>query len=190
MCICRDARGKKNPPLTPSSTCFQCPPPFACTFARKRGGVQRGRGYANTVCIPSPPLAVFPCLHAPLPPLVRAPACAPPACPAPPSVRHMHIMDSCGLCNWYSQPTPRFLHNSYSSQRWPTPRFFLISYIGRHRPVPKYMTITKVLGWADELTGGTEAHSEWIIIAWKERKARLSSMIGVHTWTESGQAIH
>ena len=35
----------------------------------------------------------------------------------------------------------------------------------RCRLVPKYMTITKVLGWADELTGSTEAHSEWIIIA-------------------------
>ena len=36
---------------------------------------------------------------------------------------------------------------------------------GRRRPVPKYMTFAKDLGWADELTGSTEAHSEWIIIA-------------------------
>ena len=27
-----------------------------------------------------------------------------------------HIMDSHGLCKWYSQPMPRFLHNSYSSR--------------------------------------------------------------------------
>ena len=36
---------------------------------------------------------------------------------------------------------------------------------GRRHPVPIYMTITKVLGWADELTGSTEAHFERIIIA-------------------------
>ena len=36
---------------------------------------------------------------------------------------------------------------------------------GRRRTVPKYMNITKVLRWADELTGSTEAHSERIIIA-------------------------
>ena len=40
-------------------------------------------------------------------------------------------MFSHGLCNWYSQPMTRFLHNSYSSRRRPTHRFFLISYIGR-----------------------------------------------------------
>ena len=42
-----------------------------------------------------------------------------------------HIMDSHGLCNWYSQPTPRSLHNSYSSQCWPMLRFLLISYVGQ-----------------------------------------------------------
>ena len=31
----------------------------------------------------------------------------------------------------YSQPTPRVLHNSYSSQCWPTSRFFLIWYVGQ-----------------------------------------------------------
>ena len=38
---------------------------------------------------------------------------------------NIHIMDSHGLCNWYSQPTLRVLHNSYSSWRLPTLRFFL-----------------------------------------------------------------
>ena len=48
-----------------------------------------------------------------------------------------HIMDSHGLCNWYSQPTLRVLHNSYSSRCWPTLRFFLIWYISQRsaRPV-------------------------------------------------------
>ena len=36
---------------------------------------------------------------------------------------------------------------------------------GQRHPVPKYMTIAKDLGWPNELTGSTEAHSEWIIIA-------------------------
>ena len=49
-----------------------------------------------------------------------------------------HIMDSHGLCNWYSQPMTRFLHNSYSSWCWLTPRFFLISYIGRWAARPTY----------------------------------------------------
>ena len=43
----------------------------------------------------------------------------------------LHIMDSHGLCNWYSQPTLRVLHNSYSSRRWPTLGFFLIWYVGQ-----------------------------------------------------------
>ena len=47
-----------------------------------------------------------------------------------------HIMDSYGLCNRYSQLTPRFLHNSYSSQCWPMLRFFLLSYIGRQSALP------------------------------------------------------
>ena len=49
----------------------------------------------------------------------------------------IHIMDSHGLYDWYSQPTLRVLHNSYSSRRWLTLRFFLISYVGRRsaRPV-------------------------------------------------------
>ena len=46
--------------------------------------------------------------------------------------RHIHhIMDSHGLCDCYSQPTLRVLHNSYSSRRRPTLRFFLIWYVGR-----------------------------------------------------------
>ena len=40
-------------------------------------------------------------------------------------------MDSHGLYNWYSQPTLRVLHNSYSSQHWLTFRFFLIWYVGQ-----------------------------------------------------------
>ena len=36
---------------------------------------------------------------------------------------------------------------------------------GRLCLVPRYMTITKVLRWADELTGSTKAHSKWTIIA-------------------------
>ena len=39
-------------------------------------------------------------------------------------------MFSHGLCNQYSQPTARFLHNSYSSRHRLTSRFSLISYIG------------------------------------------------------------
>ena len=50
----------------------------------------------------------------------------------------VHIMDSHGLCNWYSQPMTRFLHNSYSSWRRLTPRFFLISYVGRQVAWPMY----------------------------------------------------
>ena len=53
-------------------------------------------------------------------------------------VPRRHIMDSCGLCNWYSQPMARFLHNSYSSRRRPMHRFFLISYIGRRAARPTY----------------------------------------------------
>ena len=41
-----------------------------------------------------------------------------------------HIMNSHGLCNWYSQPMLRVLHNSYFSQHWPMFRFFLIWYVG------------------------------------------------------------
>ena len=46
-------------------------------------------------------------------------------------------MDSHGLCEWYSQPTLRVLHNSYSSWHRPTFRFFLIWYVSRRlaRPV-------------------------------------------------------
>ena len=47
-----------------------------------------------------------------------------------PSMLQFHIMDSHGLCNWYSQPMLRVLHNAYSSQRWPMLRFFLIWYVG------------------------------------------------------------
>ena len=43
-----------------------------------------------------------------------------------------HIMDSHGLYDWYSQPTLRVLHNSYSSWRRPTLRFFLIWYSISH----------------------------------------------------------
>ena len=55
--------------------------------------------------------------------------------------RHLlieHIMDSCGLCNWYSQLTARFLHNSYSSRCRPMHRFFLISYINWRVAWPTY----------------------------------------------------
>ena len=47
-----------------------------------------------------------------------------------PSMLQFHIMDSHGICNWYSQLTLRVLHNAYSSQRWPMLRFFLIWYVG------------------------------------------------------------
>ena len=45
-------------------------------------------------------------------------------------------MFSHGLCNRYSQPTARVLHNSYSSRRRPTSRFLLISYVGRRSARP------------------------------------------------------
>ena len=90
------------------------------------------------------------------------------------SMEEEHIMDSHGLCNWYSQPTPRFLNNSYSSQCWPTLRFLLILYVGRwsaqpmcsdnemhvqdkegqpswHAPTPKCMRNMRRVGQADQL---------------------------------------
>ena len=45
------------------------------------------------------------------------------------TAKSSHIMDSHGLCNWYSQPTLRVLHNSYSSRHQPTLGFFLIWYV-------------------------------------------------------------
>ena len=62
-----------------------------------------------------------------------------------------HIMDSHGLCNWYSQPMLRVLHNSYSSWCQPMLRFFLISYIGQHALTPKCMHLTKRVGEANQL---------------------------------------
>ena len=53
---------------------------------------------------------------------------------------HSQPMFSHGLCNWYSQPTARFLHNSYSSRCRLTHRFFLISYIGWRAARPMYST--------------------------------------------------
>ena len=44
-------------------------------------------------------------------------------------------MFSHGLCDWYSQPMLRDLHNSYSSQCWPTLRFFLFDMLADGRPV-------------------------------------------------------
>ena len=52
------------------------------------------------------------------------------------NVQGKHIMDSHGLCNWYSQLTPIFLHKSYSSQCRLTLRFCLISYVGRQSARP------------------------------------------------------
>jgi len=65
------------------------------------------------------------------------------------SVRTCQPMFSHGLCNWYSQPTVRFLHNSYSSQCQPMLRFSLISYISRHAQGHKCMCILKSFGWVD-----------------------------------------
>ena len=79
-----------------------------------------------------------------------------------------HIMDSHGLCNWYSQPTPIFLHNSYSSRCWLTLRFCLISYVGRHAPTTKCMRNTNRIGPADMLW-------HWNACATQEGSDRLNS---------------